>query len=1623
MGFGSSFKKSFKKIKVNKVYKKAYKQTIGKINNVVYDAWKDIGDWVVDSLIEKQGPISDSILVNSNSPTSSLYVPYGQRRMGGTRVYLTSAGSKNKYLYSVLAICEGQVNAISSIEINDKSESKVSSKLRYTAYKGSATQSADAKFVSELSKWTSNHRLKGVAYLALRYEYDQDTYSGLPTATALIKGLSLYDPRSGSKTYSTNFALVILDYFRSNIYGVGITDDSLIDFESFKSSANIADSSYPSSENSSVNVKRFACNTIVDTSKSPLDNIKELVSESRGFLTNSAGQWRFIIQNDTTANHTITFDDVVGSISRQSNGARDKYNKVTVKYVDPNLSWGENEVTYPLDASEYDGYLEEDNYEESHLDLSVTSCTNRYQAIDIARQALLESRIGGGISFEGQPWLISVRVGDLIDMDVPGLPDNHLYRVSARTLTQTGEVSIQGMVYEPSIFPWIDVPDQEEVEIPEVVDASYLPEITSLTFLAEEFNDASSGVLKWIQSESAFVKDYQVEVYRVTDDKLVLSTSVQVLSNWDDEYQPSVMIPYLGAGLYKALVRSRNAITRSNSVEASFSVDVPILDKVTGLTLVGEFDTELVLRWNDLKTFALSHYRVDVIDPDNANVLASQSSSDSSAVLSLSLFKSLGFIRQFDVRVYAVNSLGVDSDYASLAVSKLAPAVPSNIQIWNTYDELKFSFTSSADSKGVTFWMNEQEPVGRVDANQVYAGSALSVAIGGLSELTNYHFSISSYDAFGFGPELLIDATTLQDAVANSIQQLTERDLTLETDVQALAKQATENAVNASINSNEVAESVLNAAVASVKAARVQQSQNDEYYRILNAVVEIDPASGVIVNRAYEYTNGKFSEAQILIDGANAAITLQAERINTTEEGIESANSQLQVMVGEINQRATYTDVSEAVAGAIDAIQPSYVTNFYSGLDGWSSLAGTAVFNVEQYLDLTLGDISTTLSFDGSENPVVQLVLSRDSAASWAGKVQYQTASHGYSSSYELPIDEITADGLQYTVIVDFSAIADYIENTVTGLRIVLGNAVSDIFTLHSVQAGKKTAAQTALEGLQGRVTTAEQSINAVEGSLDQYVKTTWYNANALTESSVNSILNSWDSTFQVLATLTELNAAGTIEKANTASIWIDGAEGYIQDIASTYVDEGVGVELTEVKQTLDAQQGVISNQIVSIQQAGQAIEGTEEALLSAAVSQAVADREQVAQLDSLAVAKKDLKAVTSEQGALALSVTELTTQVGDNQSSVEEYQRAAIGYCVDSDGNPTNHETAMICELITGHEWRTTNIAEAFKNVTISAQNEEGEELTVSAGSLYQAIVDESGNAAATATLLAVVNGQLAGIFANVGEDGSSLEFLANTMKFKTQNGTATPFEIIEDQVFAKDLIVKAANIENAAVGSAQIQEASIDSLHVKEGVIDSLHIKEGAIDSLHVKKGSIDSLHVKNGAIDSVHIGTGQIKSAHIAAAAIGSAQIANEIKSSNFIAGKTGWRILKSGHAEFNGPVISRELSVKSGTKSFGKIDANSESSITMLREEIIDTGYPSSAWSGTNFYTTCDAGFTSTSVAVYSTFKSSALWGVTADVLPMTRWSSTSTVHLIIRVYGRRVRYLKPVSVKWRLLRVS
>jgi hypothetical protein len=202
------------------------------------------------------------VLINKQSNNAQIPVVYGRRQVGITRVFVESSGTDNQYLYMAGVLCEGEIDEVEQVFIDDKrvffedaldhgvvrevnaSDSnfyKDSSHIQVQAFNGTDTQVASS-ILTNSTNWTSNHKLSGVAYLAFRFKWNQDIFSSIPQVRVTLKGKKIFDPRDSATKWTPNSALVLLDYLRNTRYGKGLPDSAFeSDFASFKTSANDAD--------------------------------------------------------------------------------------------------------------------------------------------------------------------------------------------------------------------------------------------------------------------------------------------------------------------------------------------------------------------------------------------------------------------------------------------------------------------------------------------------------------------------------------------------------------------------------------------------------------------------------------------------------------------------------------------------------------------------------------------------------------------------------------------------------------------------------------------------------------------------------------------------------------------------------------------------------------------------------------------------------------------------------------------------------------------------------------------------------------------------------------------------------------------------------------------------------------------------------------------------------------------------------------------------------------------------------------------------------------------------------------------------------------------------------------
>ena len=498
------------------------------------------------------------ILVNKQSNDSNIPVIYGERLTGGTRVFMETSGTDNTYLYMAIVMSEGEINDIEEIKIDEKvvtwasalsdgTEVEVgsgdsnfykdsASLIRVEPHYGTDGQSASS-LLSTLSSWGSNHKLSGLCYLALRFKWNQDAFTGIPKVQAKIQGKKVVAYNSSlqaqSSAYSTNPAWCLLDYLTNERYGKGLAV-SEIDLQSFYDASQVCVTQVtPYSGGSDINI--FDCNTALDTSKSIIDNVREFLKGCRGYLPYNAGKYNLIIETTGSASITLTEDNIIGGYSLSTPTKNDRYNRVIVGFVDPARNFQVNEVQWPpIDDSGLPsadrhatmktadgGFLLEGRF-------NFTTLTSKYQAEEMAEVILRRSRealsLGINVDFNGY----DLAIGDIVNITHSSIGFSAKpFRVLGITFNQDLTVGLSLVEYQSSHYTWaskVQVTSTPTTNLPNPFTIQP-PASVTLSDTLIEYNDGTVIVALDVSigaSPDSFIDYYQVEYKLSTDSDFII---------------------------------------------------------------------------------------------------------------------------------------------------------------------------------------------------------------------------------------------------------------------------------------------------------------------------------------------------------------------------------------------------------------------------------------------------------------------------------------------------------------------------------------------------------------------------------------------------------------------------------------------------------------------------------------------------------------------------------------------------------------------------------------------------------------------------------------------------------------------------------------------------------------------------------------------------------------------------------------------------------------------------------------------------------------------------------------------------------------------------------------------
>lgn len=476
-----------------------------------------------------------------------------------------------------------------------------------TAHLGAADQAADADMVARLSDWTTDHRLRGVAYLYAGLVQHADVWtSGLPNFTAVVRGKNCYDPRDGITRWTQNPALILADYLCDSMYGFGADYATEIDEPALIAAAGVCDELVAGEP-------RYTCDAVIESSESPESVLPKLAGAMAGSYVYSGGVWT--IRAGAYYPHLVTLTEqhLRGSIKVQPRLSRqDLFNSVRGTFVSHDHNYQTVDIPPLTDTTA----VAQDNGETIWVDLELPYTSSNAVAQRLAWIALARAR--QQITVEVQTTLagLQVRAGDTVALsntrfgwiekpfevvgwrfavydDAAGAPALGV----DLTLRETASTVFSGVATLPiDASPDTTLPSPWEID---PVTGLLLESGTEHLLIQADGTITNRVLVTWTAPEGA--THYQIE-YATGDIRTSINSTV-----------PSAYVdPAVEGALYAIRVRALNHIgTQSDWVSGTHTAlgkSVPPAD-VTGF-VGSQNGANAVFRWDQVTDRDLAGYKL-----------------------------------------------------------------------------------------------------------------------------------------------------------------------------------------------------------------------------------------------------------------------------------------------------------------------------------------------------------------------------------------------------------------------------------------------------------------------------------------------------------------------------------------------------------------------------------------------------------------------------------------------------------------------------------------------------------------------------------------------------------------------------------------------------------------------------------------------------------------------------------------------------------------------------------------------------------------------------------------------------------------------------------------------------
>jgi len=579
------------------------------------------------------------ILLNKQSNDANIPIIYGERMIGGTRVFMETSGTDNTYLYMAIILSEGEINDITSIKIDEKTitwSGDLSDNVQRTVgsgdsnfYKDSTSLitvephygtdgQAASSLLSGLTNWGSNHKLSGLSYLALKFKWNQDAFTGVPKVQSIVQGKKVvaYNSSSVAQTaaYSNNPSWCLLDYLTNTRYGKGLPIAN-IDIPSFYTASGICDTDVTAYGSTTIDV--MDCNAIIDTSSPVIDNVREFLKGCRGYLPYVGGKYKLIVETTGSSSITVTEDDIIGGYTLASPTKNSKYNRVICSYVNPARNYQVDEVQFPeIDDSAYSaadkhaamkavdgGFLLEGRFD-------MKTITSPYQALELAEVILRRSREALGLTINVSFSAYDVAIGDIIGVTHSSLGfTNKQFRILGINFNADFTLGLDLMQHEDSHYTWATKTQVASTPSTNLPNPFTVQPPASVTLDDEliEYNDGTVIVALNVTvgaSTDSFVDYYQVEYKLSTESDYIVYAQGSGLNHR--------VLNVIDQKIYDVRVKSVNTLGVSSTYTSATRTIIGAIEPPQDVedfscNILGQ---EAHLSWSQVADLDLAYYQI-----------------------------------------------------------------------------------------------------------------------------------------------------------------------------------------------------------------------------------------------------------------------------------------------------------------------------------------------------------------------------------------------------------------------------------------------------------------------------------------------------------------------------------------------------------------------------------------------------------------------------------------------------------------------------------------------------------------------------------------------------------------------------------------------------------------------------------------------------------------------------------------------------------------------------------------------------------------------------------------------------------------------------------------------------